>query len=219
VAREDLEAKIEAAFGSLPATGGAAGAVPPLASPGATVEVTERDLPTNYIRGEFSTPHPGDPDYPAVRVAIDILSDRLNEEVRTKRNLSYAVFAGLSQRRANYGLVYVTAVEPDTTLEVILHEFERMKTEPITAERLAENINVFLTLYWLGQETNMGQAATLGTFELVGDGWENAAEFVRRVRAVTPADIQRVAQTYFRDIRFAVIGNPDGIDTTLFTSL
>jgi predicted Zn-dependent peptidase len=219
VAREDLEAKIEAAFGSLPATGGSAGTIPSLSSPGATVEVTERELPTNYIRGEFSTPHPGDPDYAAVRVAIDILSDRLNEEVRTKRNLSYAVFAGLSQRRANYGLVYVTAVEPDTTLEVILHEIERMKTEPITAERLAENINVFLTLYWLGQETNMGQAATLGTFELVGDGWENAAEFVRRVRAVTPADIQRVAETYFKDIRFAVIGNPDGIDRTLFTSL
>ena len=219
VGREDLEAKIEAAFGSLPATGGSAGTIPSLASPEATVEITERDLPTNYIRGEFSTPHPGNPDYAAVRVAIDILSDRLNEEVRTKRNLSYAVFAGLSQRRANYGLVYVTAVEPDTTLEVILHEVERMKTEPITAERLAENINVFLTLYWLGQETNMGQAATLGTFELVGDGWENAAEFVRRVRAVTPADIQRVAETYFKDIRFAVIGNPDGIDRTLFTSL
>ena len=115
--------------------------------------------------------------------------------------------------------MYVTAVEPDTTLEVMLHEIERMKTEPITAERLAENINVFLTLYWLGQETNMGQAATLGTFEVVGDGWEHAAEFVRRVQAVTPDDIQRVARTYFKDIRFAIIGNPEGIDRTLFTSL
>jgi hypothetical protein len=36
---------------------------------------------------------------------------------------------------------------------------------------------------------------------------------------VTPADIQRVAETYFQGIRFAVIGNPEGIDRTLFTSL
>lgn len=219
VPRTDLEAKIAASFGALPATGGAAGTIPPLAPAGPAVEVTQRDLPTNYVRGEFSTPHPGDPDYAAIRVAIDILSDRLNEEVRTKRNLSYAVFAALSQRRANYGLIYVTAVEPDTTLEVMLHEIERLKTEPITAERLAENVNVFLTLYWLGQETNMGQAATLGTFEVVGDGWANAAEFVRRVQAVTPADIQRVAETYLKGIRFAIIGNPDGIDRALFTSL
>jgi zinc protease len=125
----------------------------------------------------------------------------------------------LSQRRANYGLVYVTAVEPDTTLEVMLHEVERLKTEPITNERLAENVNIFLTQYWLGQETNMGQAGTLGTFEIVGGGWENAARFVDGVRAVTPADIQRVAAAYLKDIHFVVIGNPGTIDDALFTSL
>lgn len=219
VQRDDLERKIEAAFGALPETGGAANPIPEVAPSAAAVEVTERELPTNYIRGQFVSPDPGDPDFPAMQVATDILSDRLFEEVRTKRNLSYAVFAGLSQRRANYGLVYVTAVQPDTTLAVMLHEVERMKTEPISDERLAENVNVFLTQYWLAQETNMGQAGTLGVFELVGGGWENAAEFVEGVRRVTPADIQRVAETYMKDFHFVVIGNPSTIDDELFTSL
>jgi predicted Zn-dependent peptidase len=219
VPREDVERKIEASFGALPASGGAANPVPDLAPSEARVEVTERELPTNYIRGQFLTPDPGDPDYPAMQVALDILSDRLFEEVRTKRNLSYAVFAGLSQRRANYGLLYVTAVQPDTTLGVMLHEVERLKTEPITSERLAENVNIFLTQYWLAQETNMGQAGTLGTFEIVGGGWEKAADFVRGVREVTPADIQRVSEAYLKDIHFVVIGDPGRIDDTLFTSL
>jgi zinc protease len=219
VPREDLERKIEAAFGALPAAGGAANAVPPTPPSEPAVEVTERELPTNYIRGQFLAPDPGHPDFPAMQVATDILSDRLFEEVRTKRNLSYAVFSGLSQRRANYGLLYVTAVQPDTTLAVMLHEVERLKTEPISGERLAENVNVFLTQYWLAQETNMGQAGTLGVFELVGGGWENAARFVEGVRGVTPADIQRVAETYLRDFQFVVIGNPSTIDDELFTSL
>ena len=219
VPREDVVRKIEAAFGALPASGGAANPVPDVTPSEARVEVTERELPTNYIRGQFATPDPGDPDYPAMQVALDILSDRFFEEVRTKRNLSYAVFAGLSQRRANYGLVYVTAVQPDTTLEVMLYEVERLKTEPITTERLAENVNVFLTQYWLAQETNMGQAGTLGTFEIAGGGWENAARFVNGVREVTPADIQRVAAAYLKDIHFVVIGNPGTIDDALFTSL
>ncbi|HET7691990.1 MAG TPA: pitrilysin family protein [Gemmatimonadota bacterium] len=219
VPREDLERKIEASFGSLPATGGAANPVPELAPSAPVVEVTERELPTNYIRGQFLAPDPGHPDFPAMQVATDILSDRLFEEVRTKRNLSYAVFSGLSQRRANYGLLYVTAVQPDTTLAVMLHEVERLKTEPISEERLAENVNVFLTQYWLAQETNMGQAGTLGVFELVGGGWENAARFVEGVRRVTPADIQRVAETYMKDFHFVVIGNPSTIDDELFTSL
>ena len=219
VPREDIERKIAESFGALPATGGAANAVPEVAPSASKVEVTERELPTNYIRGQFLSPDPGHPDFPAMQVTTDILSDRLFEEVRTKRNLSYAVFSGLSQRRANYGLLYVTAVQPDTTLAVMLHEVERLKTEPISEERLAENVNVFLTQYWLAQETNMGQAGTLGVFELVGGGWEKAAEFVEGVRRVTPADIQRVAETYMKDFRFVVIGNPSTIDDELFTSL
>ena len=143
---------------------------------------------------------------------------RLFEEVRTKRNLSYAVQAGLSQRRTNYGLLYVTAVQPDTTLKVMLAEVEKLKNEPITAQRLAATVNGFLTEYWLAQETNMGQATTLGTYELVGGGWENAETFTDRVRAVTPADIQRVAREYLKNVNFAVIGNPSAINGQLFTS-
>lgn len=219
VDRADLEEKIQQTFGDLPVGGGAAAAVPDLAAGSARVEVTERDLPTNYIRGQFAMPGPGEADYAAVRVAMDILSDRLFEEVRTKRNLSYAVAAGLSTRQANYGLLYVTAVDPATTLPVMLAEVERLKTEPISDERLAESVNVFLTQYWLGQETHSGQANTLGTFELVGGGWENAETFPDRVRAVTPEDLQRVAREYLKDVRFAVIGDPAAIDAALFTSL
>ncbi len=219
VAQDDVEDRIESAFGDLPETGGAAGAVAAVAPSPAAVAVTERQLPTNYIRGQFPTPAPGDPDYPAMRVALDILSDRLFEEVRTKRNLTYAVAAGLSTRRANYGILYVTAVNPSATLPVMIAEVERLKTEPITAERLAENINVFVSQYWAGQQTNMGRGANLGTFELNGGGWRSADLFVERVRAVTPADIQRVAQKYLHGVHFAVLGDPAAIDRGLFTSL
>jgi zinc protease len=218
VSRDDLTRKVQDAFGGLPATGGTVRPVPTVTTSAGKVEVMQRELPTNYIRGQFTAPDPSHADYPAFRVAIDILSNRLFEEVRTKRNLSYAVQAGLSQRRANYGLIYVTAVDPGTTIQVMLAEVERLKSEPITPARLAQSVNGFLTEYWLAQETNMGQAGTLGTYELVGGGWENAEAFTRRVQAVTPADIQRVARQYLRNVHFAVIGNPSAIDRALFSS-
>lgn len=219
VERDDVENKIEDAFDDLPATGGSARPVVAVPAAVAEVEITERQLPTNYIRGLFPTPDPSHADYPAMRVAIDVLGDRLFEEVRTKRNLTYAVAAGLSQRRANYGLLYVTAVDPAATLPVMFHEVERLKTESIPSERLLENINVFVTQFWLGQETNMGRAQTLGTFEMSGGGWENADAFVDRVREVTPQDIQRVANAYLKGVRFVVLGDPAKIDRALFTSL
>lgn len=219
VSREDVKARIEAAFAGLPATGGAAGAVPPVGASTPEVQVTERDLPTNYVRGEFAAPAPGDPDYAAARIALDVLSDRLFEEVRTKRNLSYAVYAVLSQRKANYGLLYVTAVQPDTTLEVMLQQVARLKDEPIPAHRLAEAVNVFLTRYWMGQETNMGRAATLGTFEVVGGGWRNADAFVHGVEALGPGDVREAARAWLKGLHFVVIGDPAAIDHALFTSL
>ncbi|MEX1257585.1 MAG: pitrilysin family protein [Gemmatimonadota bacterium] len=218
VTQADLTEKIESAFGELPASGGAAGEIPQLAPSPAAVQVTERELPTNYIRGQFVAPDPGHPDYPAMRLAIELLNDRLFEEVRTKRNLSYAVGVGLSQRRSNYGILYVTPVEPDTTLAVILAELDRLKNEPLSAARLGQSANVYLTQYYLGQETNMLQATTLGTFELVGGGWEGAEAFGERIRAVTPEEIQRVARTYLTGLHIAVIGDPEAVNSELFTS-
>jgi zinc protease len=218
LSRADLEAKIRAAFGALPqgAGGTPAAAVPPLPGGAAPALVAERELPTNYVMGVVPMPNIGDRDYAAMRVAMDILSDRLFEEVRTKRNLTYAVGAWLGSERANRGSLYVTAVQPDTTLRVMLHEVERLKTEPITQERLAENVSTFLTGYWLRQEANMDQAAMLGSYELLGGGWERAFTFADQVRSVTPADIRRVAGRYLTQMRFVVVGDPAKLDPRIF---
>lgn len=218
VPREDLNRKIAESFGQLPAHGGSAASPRALASVTPDVIVVKRELPTNYIIGSFSAPPPSDPDYAALRVATDVLSDRLFEEVRTKRNLTYAVAARLANFAANRGALYVTAVEPDTTVKVIFSEVRRLQREPLPATTLAENVNTFLTQFWIAQQTDMGQAQQLGLFELQGGGWQNLDRFVGAIRRVTPGDVQRVASRYMQHARFVVIGDPAKIDRTLFTS-
>jgi zinc protease len=218
VSRADLTRKIESTFGKLPATGGSALHASRLAAVTPDVMVVKRELPTNYITGYFAAPPPSDPDYAALRVATDILSERLFEEVRTKRNLTYSVGAGLSNRAANRGSLYVTAVEPDTTLKVIFTEVRRLQREPLPQSTLSENVNTFLTEFWMDQQSNMGQARQLGFFELLGGGYQNLDRFVDAVRRVTPADVERVSTRYMQHARFAVIGDPAKIDRKLFTS-
>jgi zinc protease len=219
VSRADLEAKVAQAFGSLPARGGAAVALPPATALTPDVVVVTRQIPTNYIAGYYAAPAPSHPDYAAFRVATSILSDRLFEEVRTKRNLSYAANARLFDRRANVGRIYVTAVAPDTAVRVMLAEVQRMQREPVAADLLAEKISVLLTQYWMAQETNSSQAMQLGFWELSGGGWRNAFDLPARLRAVTPADVQQAAQRYLRNARFVVIGDPAKIQRELFTSM
>jgi predicted Zn-dependent peptidase len=219
VAHDDLVAKIGKSFGGLPASGGTVAAVPALRPLTRSVTIVNRSLPTNYIQGTFVAPPSRSRDAAAVRVAVRLLSDRLFEEVRTKRNLTYAVYSFFRGGSVGRGAMYVTATDPDTTLKVMLAEVRRLQREPVSAERLQETRNDYVTAYWMGQETNLGQAAQLGTFELSGGGWRNALALVDNVRAVTPADIQRVATRYFRNARFVVVGDPKKVDRALFESL
>jgi predicted Zn-dependent peptidase len=71
----------------------------------------------------------------------------------------------------------------------------------------------------MSQQTNMGQAAELGGWELVGGGWENGQAYLQRLRAVTPAVVQRVAQAYIKNARFVVLGDPAKVDRKLFLTL
>ena len=219
VAHDDLVKKIGQSFGGLPASGGAVASVPALPPMKPSVTIMNRNLPTNYIQGTFAAPPSRSRDAAAVRVAVRLLSDRLFEEVRTKRNLTYAVYSFFRGGSVGRGALYVTATEPDTTLKVILAEVRRLQREPVSTERLQETRNDYVSAYWMGQETNLGQAAQLGTFELTGGGWRNALALVDNVRAVTPADIQRVATRYFRNARFVVVGDPKKVDRALFQSL
>jgi predicted Zn-dependent peptidase len=208
---------VAASFGKLPRGTYKAENVPALAFDKSTVEVTPRELPTNYIQGLFTAPSLTSPDIYAMRVASSLLRDRVFEEVRVKRNLSYAPDAFLRTQAANVGGLYVTAVDANQSIRVMLNEISRLQSEPVSADDIHAVIAQYLTTYYLGQETNAAQAGELAQYELIGGGWRNSVDFLEKLSAVTPGDIQRVSQKYMRNIRFVVLGNPRSVDTNVFT--
>ncbi len=175
----------------------------------------EKSLPTNYIMGLFPTPAPDKPDYAATKLALSYLSDRLFEEVRTKRNLSYAVASGLSSYRANYGYLYVSAERPNETLQVIFDQIEKLKNEKLGAGQLERTRNVFMTEHYMGLETNSNQADTLARAELMKGDWRKHDSLVEQIQEVTPEDVQRVANEYLDGYQFAVVGQPDSLDKSM----
>lgn len=180
------------------------------------LRVEEKPIPTNYIFGLFPAPAPGDADYPAMLVASEFLRDRLFEEVRTKRNLTYAVSSGLSDKRTNYGYLYVTAVDPAATMPVIFAEVDKLKSGEFTAEELEQSRNVFLTEHFMSLETNSSQASILAEAALVAGDWKTHADFMDEVKAVTAEDVQRVASKYMKNYHFGIVGDPAKIDEALF---
>jgi predicted Zn-dependent peptidase len=151
-----------------------------------------------------------------MRVASSLLRDRVFEEVRVKRNLSYAPDAFLRNQAANVGGLYVTAVDANQSVRLMLNEIGKLQQQPVRAEEIQAVVAQYLTTYYMGQETNAAQAVELAQYELIGGGWRTSTDFLEKLTAVTPADVQRVAQKYMRNIRFVVLGNPQSVDTGVF---
>ncbi len=219
VSRDDIQKKVTDTFARLPK-----GSYRPAAPQGvkltsSNLKVQERQLPTNYIIGLFAVPRMGDPDYYAARVAMSILGNRVFEEVRTKRNLSYAPSAYMENQFVNRGAIYVTAVKPDTTIKVFFAELKRLQNEPVSDRDMRDRIALFLTGYSLSNETNDAQARFLAQPELAGVGWKEGDRFVENIRRVSATDVQDFARKYFRNLQVAVVGNPLLIDEKLFSSM
>jgi len=212
----EVKELVASSLGKLPRGNYKPESLPALAFDKSTVEVTPRDLPTNYVQGMFTAPSLTSPDIYAMRVASSLLRDRVFEEVRVRRNLSYAPDAFLRTQAANVGGLYVTAVDANQSIRIMLNEIAGLQTQQVRAEEIQAVVAQYLTTYYLGQETNAAQAGELAQYELIGGGWRTSVDFLEKLTAVTPADVQRVSQKYMRNIRFVVLGNPKSVDTGVF---
>ncbi|OYT73615.1 MAG: hypothetical protein CFK52_01465 [Chloracidobacterium sp. CP2_5A] len=203
----DLVAKRAAAlFAGLPA-GEAPERAPSLFWTEPDVTLTARPLPTDYVQGVYAAPPLMSPDFPALRLAAAILRDRVFEEVRVKRNLSYAPMAFLTAQGANVGGIYVSSVDARQAVTVMLDEIERLKAELVEPAELRATAAQFLTTSYLAEETNSSQVGTLALYELVGGGWRQAFAALDRLQAVTPEQVRAAARKYMVNLRFAVVGD------------
>ena len=214
----DLKARIASTLGTLPKGSYTETALPPLDFSKPSLDVVARQLPTNYIKGDFAAPSLNSPDYYPMRVAMSILATRIFQEVRVKRQLSYAPNADMDNMGANTANIYVTAVDANQAVDVMLKEIQRIKGESINDEELSGAAGEFLTNYYLKQQTDAAQAGDLARYELIGGGWRNSFQFLNHIREVTPDAVRASANKYMKNIRFVVIGDPAAINKTLFTA-
>ena len=208
------------AFGGLPRGAWAPSPVAPpvFATPALVTEA--RALPTNYLQGYFAAPRAGEAGYAAARVAMSALHERVFEEVRTKRNLSYAPGAGYTRDgSAAFGYVTVSAVDPNAAFTVMLAELRKLQETPLGAVELAGTKALLRTNYLLGFETTDGQAGTLAGDLLQTGDWRYSAKLLAALDAVTPADVQAFAKTYVGRLQVVMLGDPAKLDPKLATSL
>lgn len=207
VTREKVEALVRGSLGGLPA-GAYTWTMPDtLARPAPDALLAPRSLPTNYIQGYAEGPIASSADVPALRVASAVLSGRLFTEIRSKRNLTYAVSASLRDRGLTSIGLYVTTTSPDEAISLMRTEVQKLKVSEVDTDQLRPLVQQFITEYFLDNETITAQADFLARAQLYRGDFHAGERFVADLRAVTGADIRRVAQRYFRNVRWAYVGD------------
>jgi zinc protease len=215
--RATLEPLVQHTLATLPHGGYTwkAPPVPPVA--GRALVTRTMPLPTNYILGYYEGPPATSPDYQALRVATAVLGGRFFTEIRSQRNLSYAVDAPFVENAYATGGVYVTTVDPNTTLQLMKAGITRLQQEIIDPDGLQRLVQQFITEYFLKNETNSDQASFLARFAIYDGDYRLADRFIPDLRRVTAADVQRAARLYMHDFRFVYLGDPTRLSRQLLT--
>jgi predicted Zn-dependent peptidase len=152
-----------------------------------------------------------DPDRYPLMVLNTILgrgmSSRLFKEVRERRGLAYSVGSGV----ARYNDIGVMSVSAGVTLDhleeatsVIREELFKMAAEPVREEESTKARDFATGNFRLGLESTMALAQRAGEALLMTGEIEPIEDVVASVAAVTPADVQRVAQRLFKPAGFAM---------------
>ncbi len=148
----------------------------------------------------------GHPDSYPLHIASKILSDgqssRIFRKLVYETRCAFTAFGGGNIIEHPNLFFAVGIVQPGcTTGEVekaLIAELDRLKTEPVSARELQRAKNQFARDYILGRETNQSKASVLAHAAVLHDDIRTADGEFEIFAAMTAADVQRVANTYFR---------------------
>ncbi len=178
-------------------------------------QIVEKPLPTNYVMGQYLLPSMNEPDFYTAQLAHSILRDRVFEEVRTKRNLSYAPAAAMITEKTSTGFIYVSTTDPDSAIKVMVGELDKLKNETISEKDMKNHKMRFLTLDYMRQETNAMQAGALAAAQLYTGSWKNAAKLVESINKVTPVEIKNMSNKYIKNLNFVYLGKKKNVTEDL----
>jgi zinc protease len=185
----------------------------------ASADLVDRPLPTHYLIEAFPAPTWGDPDLAVGVVAMNALREKLFEEVRTRRELSYAPSAGLSPRGLGEGYLYVTAVDIAKTqavMQAVVREYQAGHIDP---QRLEGDERTFLTNFLMQNETTSGQGDLLAGAELIGGDWKLARDLPAQVRQVRVPEVAAFLSRYLRNLQVIMLGKTEGLSPQTFEGM
>lgn len=172
-----------------------------------TKEVTLRLVSQPWYLEGYHRPPVTHPDQVVYEIIDRLLSDgrtsRLYKSLVEQQQVAISAQGSNSfpgDKYPNLMLFYALTAPGHTVDEagVALHkEIDKLKTEPVSAEELQRVKTQARADLLRSLDSNMGMAQSLVEYEVKTGSWRNLFKDLDRIASVTPADIQRVAESTF----------------------
>ena len=194
-------------FGPIPR-----GAAPPPVTAVEPPQIDERRLVVRkdgaqlpMVNIGWHVPNHTSPDAPALELLSTVLSEgrssRLYQRLVYEKRVVLGAGGEYSYSSLDPALFWFYATPlpgqtPEAVEQALLAEVERLKQEVVPDEELERARNQIEASFVWQQDSVFSRASALGRFEMLGS-WRLLDDFLPRLRAVTAADLQRVARLYF----------------------
>jgi zinc protease len=210
--RSAMEAAIRDAFGGWKAGKPSALAAPKPKSARAIYLVDRPGAVQSTILLGMPVPDPSNPDYVPLSVVNTLLggyfSSRITANLRENKGYTYSPSSQLSTRYRDAYWAEAADVTTNVTgpsLKEIFYEIDRLQAEPPSAAELKATQNYIAGVFVLQNSSRSGIINVLELVELHGLAADYLKTFVKRVYAVTPQDVQRLAQKYIQDDKATIV--------------
>jgi zinc protease len=138
---------------------------------------------------------------------------RLNMNLRADKGYTYGVYSDLDHLNETGAFLISTDVDQEYTgeaLQEILKEWETIRTQPLSAQELADKKGLTLGSLALTLEDPVNFASTLATYQLTGLPLTELESYQQGIEELTSADILKAATTYLSDQPVIVVaGNAE----------
>jgi zinc protease len=155
---------------------------------------------------------PSNPDFIPFAVTNALLggsfSSRITLNIRENKGYTYSPS---SQHSIRYRDAYWVEVADVTTavtgpsIKEILYEIDRLRKEPPTADEVAGIKNYLAGIFVLNNSSRQGVIGQLAFADLHGLPADYLSTYVQKVMAVTPQDVQRIAQQYIDPSKVTIV--------------
>jgi predicted Zn-dependent peptidase len=154
------------------------------------------------------------PDYSAVQVMNFILgggsfSSRITIKVRSDEGLSYNQGSRFSYRwgfpGTFSGYVQTKSSTVGYAISLIENEFNRIRKEPVTDAEMDTAINYYLESFPGSFETAQSRVSTFANLEMNGRPMDYYKTYRDKIKAVTKAKVQEVANKYIQPDKLVVM--------------